>query len=168
MWVQILPGALSSKNRIHSIFTDTYIKGKVSYDLKSRMEPFSFLVMVIFTTTEIQMTEKKQMLWFTQIFKENNDYNEKTIIGFMSFTVMVAIAIADLYMTLKGTPIEIKEYIYTSFMTLTIGSFGVAGLERFSPAAKLEAEATMKMETAKIETDESIPIKECPHCGEPV
>jgi hypothetical protein len=33
---------------------------------------------------------------FVQIFKDDNDWNEKTIIGFMSFAVMVEIAIVDL------------------------------------------------------------------------
>lgn len=103
----------------------------------------------------------KKVLWFTQIFKDNNDYNEKTIIGFISFAMMVGTAVLDLVMSAKGTPIQIKEYIYTSFVTVTLGSFGVAGLERFSGAAKVEAEAAVK-------TDESPVIKECPHCGEPV
>ena len=101
------------------------------------------------------------MLWFTQIFKDNNEYNEKTIIGFISFAMMVGTAILDLVMSAKGTPIVIKEYIYTSFVTITLGSFGVAGLERFSGSAKIEAEAAVKMEESKV-------IKECPHCGEPV
>lgn len=101
------------------------------------------------------------MLWFTQIFKNSNDYNEKTIIGFMSFAMMVVTAIIDLVMSMKGTPIEIKQYIYSSFVTITLGSFGVAGLERFSPAAKIESEAAVR-------ADESSVIKECSHCGEPV
>lgn len=116
----------------------------------------------IYTSAENLMSEKK-VLWFTQIFKDNNDYNEKTIIGFISFAMMVGTAILDLVMSAKGTPIEIKEYIYTSFVTVTLGSFGVAGLERFSGAAKVEAEAAVRA------TDEEAkPIKECPHCGEPV
>jgi len=83
-----------------------------------------------------------------EIFKDTNDYNEKTIIGFMSFAMMVGTAVLDLVMTAKGTPIQIKEYIYTSFVTVTLGSFGVAGLERFSGAAKVEAEAVVRNESA--------------------
>jgi L-cystine uptake protein TcyP (sodium:dicarboxylate symporter family) len=100
----------------------------------------------------------KKVLWFTQIFKDNNDYNEKTIIGFISFAMMVGTAVLDLVMSAKGTPIEIKEYIYTSFVTVTLGSFGVAGLERFSGAAKVEAEAAVK-------TEDLPSTKECPSCG---
>lgn len=100
------------------------------------------------------MSEKK-VNWFTQIFKDNNDYNEKTIIGFISFAVMVLTAILDLVMSVKGTPIEIKEYIYTSFVTVTLGSFGVAGLERFSGAAKVEAEAAVEADKKKLDEGES-------------
>lgn len=96
---------------------------------------------------------ERQVNWFTQIFKDNNDYNEKTIIGFISFAVMVGTAILDLVMTVKGTPIEIKEYIYDSFVTVTIGSFGVAGLERFSGAAKVEAQAAVEAERIKSEEE---------------
>jgi hypothetical protein len=80
---------------------------------------------------------------FTQIFKDNNDWNEKTIIGFMSFTVMVIVAAIDLITGLEGKNLEIKDYIYNSFVMLTLGSFGIAGLEKFSPVAKAKAEAQL-------------------------
>ena len=32
---------------------------------------------------------------FADIFKDSNDYNEKTIIGFISFAVMILVMIAD-------------------------------------------------------------------------
>lgn len=81
------------------------------------------------------------MKGFTQIFKDNSDYNEKTIIGFISFTIMVITAIMDLAASWIDMPFAVNENIYSSFVTITLGSFGVAGLERFSPAARVEAEA---------------------------
>ena len=101
---------------------------------------------------------------FTQIFKDDNDYNEKTIIGFISFAVMVLTALIDLYTSLVGIELNIKEYIYQSFVTVTIGSFGVAGLERFSGSAKIEAEATAQREMSDKSTSSTA---ECPHCGLP-
>lgn len=97
---------------------------------------------------------------FFNIFRDDNDFNEKTIIGFISFAMMVVTAILDLVSAYYQHPLNIKEYIYNSFVTITLGSFGVAGLERFSPAAKVEAEALVR--------EESKVIQECPHCGEPV
>jgi hypothetical protein len=102
---------------------------------------------------------RKRMNWFTQIFKDNNEYNEKTIIGFISFAVMVITAIVDLGTGLAGHDLVIKEYIYNSFVTVTLGSFGVAGLERFSGTAKLQAEHALNNDSGSTE-----PIV-CPNCG---
>lgn len=92
---------------------------------------------------------------FVQIFKDDNEWNEKTIIGFMSFAVMVIIAGVDLVTGLEGINLEIKDYIYQSFAYLTIGSFGIAGLEKFSPAHKIKAEAQVEQESTST----------CPNCG---
>lgn len=78
---------------------------------------------------------------FTQIFKDNNDYNEKTVIGFMSFAVMTLYSIVDLVTGIYGKPLEIHEFVYNSFIMITLGSFGIAGLEKFSPTAVKRAEA---------------------------
>ncbi len=99
---------------------------------------------------------------FIQIFKDNNDWNEKTIIGFISFTVMVVIAGFDLVTGLEGINLEIKDYIYNSFMMLTLGSFGIAGLEKFSPANKVRAEAEYGADTP---TSSCSCPKQCPSCG---
>jgi hypothetical protein len=103
---------------------------------------------------------RKRMLWFTQIFKDDNDYNEKTIIGFISFAVMVITACIDLGSGLMGHDLVITEYIYNSFVTVTLGSFGVAGLERFSGAAKIEAEHSLQ--STEHSTQEPTV---CPKCG---
>jgi len=55
------------------------------------------------------------------IFKDDNDYNEKSIIGFASFAVMTLFAIVDL-----GT----GDMVYNSFVFVTLGSFGIAGAEK--------------------------------------
>jgi len=39
---------------------------------------------------------KDKLMAFRDIFKDNNDINEKSVIGFMSFAVMVIFAVADL------------------------------------------------------------------------
>lgn len=104
---------------------------------------------------------------FVEIFKDNNDWNEKTIIGFMSFAVMVGIAVVDLVTGLEGISLEIKDYIYQSFVYLTIGSFGIAGLEKFSPVNKVKAERHYESESSDIDVDVNIDSspRECPNCG---
>jgi len=69
---------------------------------------------------------------FLDIFKDNNSYNEKTIIGFISFAVMVLVMAADVITGAFGKDLPINEFIYNSFVIVTLGSFGVAGLEKFA------------------------------------
>ena len=66
------------------------------------------------------------------IFKDDNNYNEKTIIGFISFAVMIVAMIVDLVTGWLGKDLVVNEFIYNSFLFVTLGSFGIAGLEKFS------------------------------------
>ena len=69
---------------------------------------------------------------FLDIFKDSNSYNEKTIIGFISFAVMVLVMAADVITGALGKDLPINEFIYNSFLIVTLGSFGIAGLEKFA------------------------------------
>lgn len=69
---------------------------------------------------------------FIEIFKNSNDWNEKTIIGFLSFAVMVAVMIADVVTGWVGKDLPVNEFVYNSFVFVTLGSFGIAGLEKFA------------------------------------
>lgn len=71
------------------------------------------------------------MSW-KEIFKDNNDYNEKSIVGFTSFAMMTIFAIADIITGWAGNDLVINDFIYNSFIIVTLGSFGIAGLEKFS------------------------------------
>ena len=63
---------------------------------------------------------------FIKIFKDNNEWNEKTIIGFLSFAVMVAVMLADVITGACGKDLPINEFTYNSFVIVTLGSFGIA------------------------------------------
>ena len=76
------------------------------------------------------MYNKIKSMW--SIFKNNNDWNEKTIVGFIAFLVMVAFATADLLTGYLGTDLVINEFIYDSFTWVVIGCFGIAGVEKFA------------------------------------
>ena len=64
--------------------------------------------------------------------KDDNDVNEKNVIGFMSFAVMVVFATVDLATGYFGKDLVINEFIYNSFVFITLGCFGIAGLEKFA------------------------------------
>ena len=74
---------------------------------------------------------KKQIMAFKDIFKDDNDVNEKNVIGFLSFAVMVLFAAADLITGYFGKDLVVQEFIYNSFVFVTLGCFGIAGLEKF-------------------------------------
>jgi len=67
-----------------------------------------------------------------KIFKDNNDWNEKAIVGFIAFAVMCMIMIADLVTGWIGTELIINEYVYDSFVWVVLGCFGISGVEKFA------------------------------------
>jgi hypothetical protein len=65
------------------------------------------------------------MKW-PSIFKDDNDINEKSVVGFFSFVVMVIFAAADVTTGLIGKELIISDTIFNSFVIITLGSFGIA------------------------------------------
>ena len=66
------------------------------------------------------------------LFKDDNNINEKNVVGFISFIVMVLFAIADLvtsFIFIDGELI-INEVIYNSFVWVTLGCFGISSFEK--------------------------------------
>ena len=66
------------------------------------------------------------------IFKDNNEFNEKSIIGAIAFTIMCLIMIADLVTGWIGKDLIINEFVYDSFVLVVLGCFGIAGIEKFA------------------------------------
>ena len=67
-----------------------------------------------------------------KIFKDNNDWNEKSIIGFIAFAIMCVIMIIDLLTGYTGKDLVINEFVYDSFVFVVLGCFGISGLEKFA------------------------------------
>ena len=63
---------------------------------------------------------------FKDLFKDNNDINEKSVVGFASFIVMIIFALVDMITGVYGKEIIIQDYIYNSFVIITLGSFGIS------------------------------------------
>ena len=66
------------------------------------------------------------------IFKDNNDCNEKAIVGFVAFVIMCIIMIADLVSGWTGQDLVINEFVYDSFVWVVLGCFGISGVEKFA------------------------------------
>ena len=78
----------------------------------------------------IYMYNKIATMW--NIFKNDNEWNEKTVVGFIAFIVMVCFALLDLITGYLGKDLVINETIYDSFTWIVIGCFGIAGVEKFA------------------------------------
>lgn len=63
---------------------------------------------------------------FKDIFKDKNDYNEKSIVGFLSFAIITVIAMAAMITGILGKELVISDTIFNSFVIITIGAFGIA------------------------------------------
>ena len=70
------------------------------------------------------------MSW-KDIFKDKNEYNEKSIVGFCAFLIMVIVMLTDVITGAMGKDLVINEAIYNSFVMVVLGCFGIAGLEKF-------------------------------------
>jgi len=69
---------------------------------------------------------RRKWMAFKDIFKDTNDINEKSVVGFASFAVMVLFAGADIVTGIMGQQLEISDTIFNSFVIITLGSFGIA------------------------------------------
>ena len=66
------------------------------------------------------------------IFRDDNDWNEKTIIGALAFLVMCTVMVFDLSTGYLGLELTINEFVYDSFVYVVLGCFGIAGMEKFA------------------------------------
>ena len=73
---------------------------------------------------------KNKIMTFKSIFKDSNDINEKNVVGFASFAVMALFATADIVTGFLGKDLPVQEFIYNSFVIITLGSFGIDGLTK--------------------------------------
>ena len=70
---------------------------------------------------------KRKFMAFSDIFKDDNKFNEKNIVGFASFAVMSIFAAADIITGIMGQDLPISDTIFNSFVIITLGSFGIDG-----------------------------------------
>ena len=69
---------------------------------------------------------------FTDIFKDDNDINEKSVVGFASFAIMILVMLIDIITGWFGHNLVVNEFIYNSFTVVTLGCFGISGIEKFA------------------------------------
>ena len=63
---------------------------------------------------------------FKNLFDDDNNINEKSVVGFIAFAVMVLFAFTDLLTGYIGKDLVFNEFIYDSFVIVVLGCFGIA------------------------------------------
>jgi hypothetical protein len=69
--------------------------------------------------------------FFKSLFDDNNSINEKAVVGFIAFFMLVIALIVDLVTGYMGTALVLNEFIFDGFMVIILGSFGIASVDKF-------------------------------------
>lgn len=78
--------------------------------------------------------ETKKLGFIKRMFMDENDINEKSIVGFGAFIMMVITLLVDLGTGIAGKEMPIHEFIFDGFMVITLGAFGIASVDKFITA----------------------------------
>jgi hypothetical protein len=78
--------------------------------------------------------------FFKSLFSDNNNINEKSFIGFLAFLMMIGFAIADIVTGALGKELVVQDFIFNSFLWLTLGCFGISSVDKFINKKKDESE----------------------------
>ena len=60
------------------------------------------------------------------LFNDQNSINEKSLVGFIAFIMMIATLTTDVVTGVMGKEMPIHEFIFDGFMFLTIACFGIS------------------------------------------
>jgi ABC-type uncharacterized transport system permease subunit len=78
--------------------------------------------------------------FFKNLFDDNNTINEKSVVGFIAFIMMVVALGVDLITGWLGKELLINEFIFDGFMVIVLGSFGIGSVDKFINSKKANKE----------------------------
>jgi ABC-type uncharacterized transport system permease subunit len=73
-----------------------------------------------------------------ELFNDNNSINEKSVIGFIAFFMMVLTMFIDIIKGWMGKEFVINEFIFDGFLIITLGSFGIGSIDKWINKKNLE------------------------------
>ncbi len=71
------------------------------------------------------------MKFLKDLFDDNNTINEKAVVGFIAFIMLVVALGVDLITGYFGNPLIINEFIFDGFMVIILGAFGIASVDKW-------------------------------------
>jgi hypothetical protein len=69
--------------------------------------------------------------FFKNLFDDSNTINEKSVVGFTAFIMMVITLLADIITGVMGKTMPIHEFVFDGFMVIVLGAFGIASVDKF-------------------------------------
>lgn len=66
-----------------------------------------------------------------KLFDDNNTLNEKAVVGFGAFLMMVITLLVDIVTGVMGNEMPIHEFVFDGFLVITLGSFGIASVDKW-------------------------------------
>lgn len=69
--------------------------------------------------------------FFRNLFDDSNSINEKSVLGFLSFAMIIVFAFVYMVSDLLGNPLKIQDTLFNAFLYITIGSLGIGSLDKF-------------------------------------
>lgn len=69
--------------------------------------------------------------FFVKMFMDENDINEKSIVGFGAFIMMVISLGVDIWTGFHSQEMPINQFIFDGFMWITLGAFGIGSVDKF-------------------------------------
>jgi len=65
------------------------------------------------------------------LFNDNNSINEKAVVGFIAFLMMVVTLVTDVITGVMGREMPIHQFIFDGFMIIVLGAFGIASIDKW-------------------------------------
>lgn len=65
------------------------------------------------------------------LFNDDNSINEKAVVGFIAFFMMVVTLVTDVITGVLGREMPIHQFIFDGFMIIVLGAFGIASIDKW-------------------------------------
>jgi len=65
------------------------------------------------------------------LFNDSNTINEKSVVGFLAFLMLIITLVADIISGLFGRTMPIHEFIFDGFVIIVLGAFGIASIDKW-------------------------------------
>jgi ABC-type uncharacterized transport system permease subunit len=74
--------------------------------------------------------------FFHDLFNDDNSINEKSVVGFIAFFMLIVTLTCDIITGFMGKVMPIHEFVFDGFMIITLGAFGIASIDKWINRSK--------------------------------